>query len=198
MKILVAEDEGTSRRLLETMLGKWGYTVQVARNGIEAWGLLQSDDPPSLAILDWMMPEMDGLEVIRKIRKTPHLHSLYCILLTAKDHLEDTLLGFQAGADDYVTKPFDAEELRARLQVGVRIIALQRSLADRVRELENALARVKQLQGLLPICCYCKKIRDDKNYWQQVENYISEHSEAQFTHGICPSCIEKYIKKDLK
>ena len=104
----------------------------------------------------------------------------------------------QAGADDYITKPFDRDELRARLEVGRRIVELQRSLARRVQQLEEALARVKQLQGLLPICSYCKKIRDDRNYWQQLESYLSDHSEAQFSHGICPDCYEKIVKPDLE
>jgi phosphoserine phosphatase RsbU/P len=198
MKILIAEDEMASRRLLETMLVKWGYEVQMARDGAEAWQALQVEDPPPLILLDWVMPEMDGLQVIRKIRETPRFHSIYCIILTAKDQREDILSGFEAGADDYVTKPFHREELRARLQVGARMIALQKSLADRVRQLEDALATVKQLQGLLPICSYCKRIRDDKNYWQQVESYIAMHSEVQFTHGICPSCYEKHIRKDIE
>jgi DNA-binding response OmpR family regulator len=106
--------------------------------------------------------------------------------------------GLQAGGDDYVTKPFDREELHARVKVGLRILQLQMNLADRVRELEEALASVKQLQGLLPICSYCKKIRDDQNYWQQVEGYISEHSGAVFSHGICPECYDKFVRPELK
>src|SRR5438105_4818844 len=106
--------------------------------------------------------------------------------------------GLGAGADDYIVKPFEREELRARVQVGFRMLALQAALADRVRELEEALTRVKQLQGLLPICSYCKKVRDDRNYWQQVETYIEGHSDAQFTHGICPECREKYVEPELE
>lgn len=105
--------------------------------------------------------------------------------------------GLDAGADDYIIKPFNREELRARVKVGVRILDLQNNLAGRVSELERAMAGVKQLQGLLPICCYCKKIRDDQNYWQQVEGYISRHSEAQFSHGVCPDCFEKIVKPEL-
>ena len=89
------------------------------------------------------------------------------------------------------------EELRARVQVGERVVELQRRLAERVRELEAALADVKHLSGLLPICAYCKKIRNDQNYWQQVESYVAEHSEAQFSHGICPGCYETVVKTEL-
>jgi DNA-binding response OmpR family regulator len=186
-----------SRRLLEETLIKWGYEVVVTSDGFAAWEALQSSDPPALAILDWMMPGLDGIQVCRKVRGTPTSTPPYLILLTAKGRREDIITGLQAGANDYVTKPFDRAELQARLQVGVRIVELQQSLADRVIELEEALARVKQLQGLLPICAYCKKIRDDQNYWQQVENYISEHSEAQFSHSICPECYERLVRPEL-
>jgi phosphoserine phosphatase RsbU/P len=197
MKVLIAEDNTVSRRLLETTLMRWGYEVVVASDGVEAWEALQGDDAPSLAILDWMMPGMDGLEVCRRIRKMPSSTPPYLILLTAKGGREDLVTGLEAGANDYVTKPFNREELRARVQVGVRMVELQQSLADRVKALEEALARVKQLQGLLPICSYCKKIRDDQNYWQQVESYIAEHSQAQFSHSICPDCYEKLVKPEL-
>jgi DNA-binding response OmpR family regulator len=197
VKILIAEDDMVSRRLLESTLIKWDYEVVVTSDGFAAWEALQSSDPPALAILDWMMPGLDGIQVCRKVRGTPTSTPPYLILLTAKGRREDIITGLQAGANDYVTKPFDRAELQARLQVGVRIVELQQSLADRVIELEEALARVKQLQGLLPICAYCKKIRDDQNYWQQVENYISEHSEAQFSHSICPECYERLVRPEL-
>ena len=197
MKILIAEDDMVSRRLLEATLIKWGYEVVVTCDGAEAWEVLQRADAPLLAILDWMMPGMDGIELCRKVRRALMPTPPYLILLTAKGRREDVVTGLRSGANDYVTKPFDREELRARVQVGMRIVELQQSLADRVKALEEALARVKQLQGLLPICSYCKKIRDDQNYWQQVENYISEHSEAQFSHSICPDCYERRVKPEL-
>ena len=106
----------------------------------------------------------------------------------AREARGDLVTGLNAGADDYVTKPFDPEELRARVQVGVRILTLQKNLAERVEELQAALSNVKQLRGLLPICSYCKRIRGDDQYWQQLEGYIAEHSDAQFSHGICPTC----------
>lgn len=197
MRILIAEDDAVSRRLLETLLTRWGYEVTVACDGEEAWRLLQREDAPHLAILDWMMPGMGGLEICQKVREVDHPSPAYLILLTARTGNENVVQGLETGANDYVTKPFHREELRARVQVGVRVVELQVSLAQRVRELEEALANVKQLQGLLPICSYCKKIRDDHNYWQQVESYISEHSEAIFSHGICPECFEKVVKPEL-
>ncbi len=197
MRVLIAEDDAVSRRVLETMLVKWGYEVIVTSDGRQAWEMIQQVDAPHLAILDWMMPKMDGVEVCRHARALERARRMHLILLTAKGRKEDIVTGLQAGADDYLTKPFDKEELRARVNAGVRILQLQAELADRVRDLEAALANVKLLQGLLPICCYCKKIRDDGNYWQQVEHYLTAHSDAQFSHGICPDCYETVIKPQL-
>lgn len=196
MRVLIAEDDSVSRRLLQAALVKWGYEVVVTANGKEAWDALQAPDAPSLLVLDWLMPEMDGVEVCREARKMTALKSAYIILLTSRGSKEDIVQGLEAGADDYVTKPFDHGELRARVQVGSRVVQLQSALADRVTELEEAIANVKQLQGLLPICCYCKKIRDDGNYWHRVESYITGHANVRFSHGICPDCSEKF-KADL-
>jgi phosphoserine phosphatase RsbU/P len=197
VKVLIAEDDVVSRRMLQVFLTRWGYQVVVATDGAEAWRVMESEDPPRLAIVDWMMPLMDGVEICRREREMHHASPAYIILLTARGGNEDIVKGLEAGADDYIVKPFNREELRARVRVGVRILDLQKSLAGRVSDLERAMAGVKQLQGLLPICCYCKKIRDDQNYWQQVEGYISKHSEAQFSHGVCPDCFEKIVKPEL-
>jgi len=195
VRILIAEDDAVSRKILEAKLAKWGYSVVATCDGNEAWHFLKQQDAPELAILDWMMPGMDGPEVCRMLRTLSKPDPTYVLLLTARDRREDILEGLQAGADDYVIKPFDPDELQARVQVGVRIVSLQRALAERVRELEAALSQVKRLQGLLPICSYCKKIRNDQNYWQQVDGYLSEHSGARFTHGICPECFEKISRQ---
>ncbi len=198
MKILVAEDDVVSRHLLAAFLTKWGYEVLVAADGPEAWKCVQSPETPELAILDWVMPGMDGLEICRKVRASLPLLPIYLILLTSRDSQVDLVKGLEAGADDYMTKPFDPEELQARIRVAQRLIDLQRSLAARVEDLEDALLRVKQLQGLLPICSVCKKIRDDSNYWQQVETYIEGRTQAEFSHGICPDCFEKFVKPEIE
>jgi DNA-binding response OmpR family regulator len=198
MKVLVADDDVVTRRLLETTLKGWEYEVCSATDGAEALRILENGPFPDIALLDWQMPEKDGPEVCRIIRARSQTLPVYVILLTTLVGRENIIQGLQAGADDYITKPFDREELRARLDVGRRIVELQRSLTERVRQLEEALARVKQLQGLVPICSYCKKIRNDRNYWQQLESYISDHSEAKFSHGICPDCYEKIVKVELE
>ena len=191
IRILAAEDDLVSRRLLENVLRNWGYDVLVAQDGQQAWEVFQHNNV-QLAILDWMMPKIDGIQLCRKIRQAKSPSYIYIILLTAKGCKEDIVKGLDAGADDYVTKPFDHAELRSRIQVGKRVIDLQNQLATKVKRLQNALAQVKQLRGLLPICMFCKKIRDDKNYWEQVENYIAKHSGAKFSHSICPDCMKKY------
>ncbi len=197
MRILIADDDDVSRLAVEAMLIKRGHEVVAVADGAEAWQALQEPDAPRLVLLDWMMPEMDGLEVCRRLRQSPLGAATYVILLTAQASKDSLVTGLDAGADDYITKPFDREELRARVQVGRRILELQRNLADQVAELEKALAEVKQLSGLLPICCYCKKIRDDKNYWQQLENYIGQRSGARFSHGICPDCWQTEVVPQL-
>jgi phosphoserine phosphatase RsbU/P len=196
MTILIAEDDPVSRRFLELTLVKWGYEVAVTCDGTEAWNAFQLG-MPSIAILDWMMPGVDGAELCRRVREIETTTPAYLILLTAKSEKEDVVQGLCAGADDYITKPFNRNELHARIKVGLRIAELQKSVADRVAELELALSRVKQLQGLLPICSYCKKVRDDQNYWQQVDGYISKHSEVEFSHSICPDCFDQLVEPQM-
>ena len=194
MKILVAEDEPVSRRLLEATLVSSGYDVASVSDGAYAWDLLQRERDIRLAVLDWMMPEMDGIEVCRQLRQRTGDY-VYIILLTAKDRKEDVVAGLEAGADDYITKPCDPQELHSRIRAGERIVNLKSGLEQKVSELEEALAHVKRLQGLLPICMHCKKIRDDKDTWHRLENYIQEHSEAMFTHSLCQECLETHYLK---
>jgi DNA-binding response OmpR family regulator len=201
MRVLVADDEVIFRRMVRGVLVRAGHEVVEAAAGDEALRLLTGPDAPSMGILDWMMPELDGIDLCRTLRAQEKAHdspedchagrvSPYLILLTSKDRREDIVNGLDAGADDYLTKPFDSGELRARVRVGERILGLQQALGDRVLALEQALAQVNHLEGLLPICAWCHKIRDDGNYWQSVERYVSERSTARFTHTICPDCRE--------
>jgi phosphoserine phosphatase RsbU/P len=195
--VLVADDDAVSRRVVDAILRKAGFSVEQASDGAEAWQRLQRPDRPPLAVMDWMMPGLDGPEICRRLRTLATPTPTYVILLTSRDASADIVAGLDAGADDYLTKPPKEDELIARVSVGVRVVRLQRALAERVRSLEEALSNVKQLQGLLPICSYCKSIRDDQNYWRRVESYISEHSGVQFSHSFCPDCYEKYVKPQL-
>jgi phosphoserine phosphatase RsbU/P len=189
MRVLIAEDDRVTGEVLARTLERWGYETLIVRDGRDAWEHLRAELAPTLAILDWMMPHMDGPEICQRVRVELPLANMYLLLVTAREARGDVVAGLNAGADDYIVKPFDPEELRARVAVGIRVLSLQQKLAERVADLETALANVKQLRGLLPICSYCKRIRGDDQYWQQVEGYISEHSDAQFSHGICPSCF---------
>jgi CheY-like chemotaxis protein len=198
MKMLIAEDNPATLLYLHSTLSEWGFDVLTACDGTQAWQKLQYNGSPKLVLLDWKMPGMDGIEVCRRLRQADQAEPAYVILLTSKVAKEDIVAGLAAGANDYITKPFDPSELQARLRVGARMVELQQSLAERVRELESALQRVQQLQGLLPICAYCKKIRDDHNYWQQVEAYISAHAQVQFSHSVCPECFERVVKPEIE
>jgi len=196
MKILVADDDRFSLRLIETLLSSDDFELILCSTGDEALRALQTPPAPQIALLDWMMPGMNGIDVCKEARKIPGL-STHLILLTSRDRPEDLAEGLAAGADDYMVKPFNESELRTRLAVGSRIVNLQRGLADRVSELEAALVRVKQLQGLLPICSYCKKIRNDQNYYEQIEGYLMKNADVKFTHGICPECFKKFAGREL-
>jgi sigma-B regulation protein RsbU (phosphoserine phosphatase) len=177
VRILIADDDRTSTLLLGRTLELWGFEVVLAHDGSTAWGHIAGDVPPALAIVDWEMPGVDGIELCRRIRATPLRSPVYVILLTARTSRQDLVAGLDAGADDYLTKPFHPDELRARIRVGQRTLGL--------------IANIRKLTGLLPICSYCKRIRSDHDYWEQVESYISDHTDAMFSHDICPSCLDK-------
>jgi DNA-binding response OmpR family regulator len=198
MKILVAEDDLTSRRRLEAMLTKWGYEVVSCSNGKQAWERLQNAYTPKLAILDWVMPEMGGIEVCRRLRALDTQNPVYVLLLTVRKEKENIVCGLEAGADDYIIKPFEPDELQARIRVGCRVLQLQEKLVIHIKDLQDSLKHIKTLQGILPICSYCKNIRDDQNYWEEVEEYVIKHSNVDFTHSICPKCYEKHVKPEIE
>ena len=191
MKILIADDDPIIRGVLKGLVARWEYEAIPAENGDEAWTILQEQDAPPLVLLDWKMPGLTGPELCKLIRNKLIDNPPYVVLVTANSDREQLMDGFEAGADDYLTKPFDPDELKARLRVGVRMLEMRQMLADRVKELEVALIKVKRLQGLLPLCAWCKKIRNDKNYWQEFTTYVTENLDLKITHGICPDCLIK-------
>jgi len=194
MRIVIADDDPLARGLARAALADCAVAgvavdASVVEDGHAAWRAVRQRREPTLLVLDRTMPGMDGVELLRRVRTDANVVPLYVVMVTAAGRPEDVADGLDGGADDYVVKPFNASELRARVRVGLRMLELQESLAGRVEELQQALASVKQLAGLLPMCSYCKKIRVDEQYWQQVESYVSEHTEATVTHGICPECF---------
>jgi phosphoserine phosphatase RsbU/P len=195
MRALVADDEPVTRTIVANALTKIGFTVAIETTGDAALRWLLAAEGPTLAVLDWMMPVQFGPDICRQVRAARPMANIYLMLLTALESRAHVVEGLDAGADDYLVKPCHPDELQARVQVGRRVLTLQERLADRLIELEAALDSVKQLSGLLPICSYCKRIRGDDQYWQQVETYIAARSNAQFSHGICPACFEKVTKE---
>ena len=191
--VLLADDDKLTLNVLNDTLTRAGYDVLTATDGEQAWKKLHQSNA-HVAILDWIMPGMEGVEICRRAHADPRLANRYFILLTGKSSTEDLVAGLQAGASDYLRKPFEEAELLARVEVGVRFIELQQKLADRVEELEKALTQVKRLEGPLPICSYCKRIRNEQDYWERVDNYISQHANVRFSHNICPECYEKHVK----
>jgi DNA-binding response OmpR family regulator len=183
MRILIAEDDEPSRMILAGQLTKLGHEVDAVEDGQQAWEHFLARQP-EVVITDWQMPNLDGLQLCRRIRSHPAEKYAYLIVLTALDGKVGYLEGMNAGADDFVSKPCDTVDLNVRLRVAERILSLQQE--------------VQQLEGLLPICPNCKKIRDEADEWQPVEAYISRRTDAQFSHGICPQCYETIMKPQLE
>jgi sigma-B regulation protein RsbU (phosphoserine phosphatase) len=178
MKILIVDDDSTTRLVLGAALSSLGHEVLTAGDGTSAWAIMR-EQPVAVLLTDWNMPGMNGLELCRQVRAAPGTRYTYVILLTVLDGREYFLKGMEAGADDFVTKPWDEQQLAARLRVAERLLHLQ--------------SEVTVLSGLLPICSYCKSVRDDHNYWQQLEAYVSTRTDARFSHGICPKCYKEHV-----
>ncbi len=180
MKVLVAEDDRTSRTLLHGAMLKLGYSVVEAEDGASAWEAL-GHTGARIVVSDWVMPDTDGLELCRRVRARKDAPYVYFILLTGKmlgvDHYEKAM---ETGVDDFLTKPLDLDALRVRLRVAERIVALTE--------------RVATLEGILPMCAYCRRIRDERGAYQSLEDYVSDKTPAQFSHGVCPQCVEKHFK----
>jgi DNA-binding response OmpR family regulator len=182
-RILFAEDDAVTRLVVTAQLQKLGYEPLVARDGVEAMEIFRREKP-QIVVTDWMMPNMDGTDLCREIRKGGDARYTYVIILTALDRKAGYVEGMKAGADDFVSKPCSMEELNVRLRVAERILTLQ--------------AEARQLEDLLPICPECQRIMTEDGAWQQVESYIMRRTDAHFSHGICPACFEKHIRPQLE
>jgi CheY-like chemotaxis protein len=179
--VLIAEDDPVSARILEAALLKFGYQPVVACNGVEAWEIFDRE-PVRLIVSDWMMPRLDGLALCEKVRARTHTAYTYFILLTANQtSAHNYELASAAGVDDFLTKPLDREAIRIRLRVAERIL--------------KYTAEIRQLRELIPICTYCRKVRDEHDYWDKVESYIQKETGSRFSHGACPECYRKEIEQ---
>lgn len=209
--ILVIDDQLADLELILDHLAARGFTILVARDG--ASGIERATyAQPDLILLDVVMPGIDGFETCRRLKAAQATSAIPVIFMTTLDDITDKVTGFAVGGVDYVTKPVQVEEVLARVQTHLTIHLLQQQLAAQnarlhreilehkqteaareqlIVELQAALANIKTLRGLLPICAWCKQVRDDQGYWTQVEVYIRDHSEVEFSHGICPACLHK-------
>lgn len=188
MRILIAEDEGVSRLVLGSKLKELGHEVIEARDGTEAWALFQKETA-RIIVTDWLMPGKDGGEFCELVRAQVDQPYTYIIVLTSLSGKGSYLEAMDAGADDFLTKPVDMDELTARLRVAERVLALQ--------------TEVRLMQRLLPICMYCRKIRDsdasweDQSSWRELEAYVAEKDDVRFSHGICKECFETRVEPEL-
>ena len=182
MRILIVEDDIDLREMLQILLSQEGHQIDAVENGNEAWEAFNKRDY-SVVISDWLMPELDGLELCRRVRAADKPHYTYVILLTALQGKANHIEAMRAGVDDFMSKPYDPDELKARLMVADRIVRLQ--------------DHVKRLEGVLPTCMYCKKIRDHSDRWVGIEQYITQRTEASFSHGVCPDCYETMVKPEI-
>ena len=182
MKILIAEDDSIGQKVARVTVERLGHDVAVAGDGEAAWESLVKH-PVHVIISDWMMPRLDGLDFCRRVRERKGREYVYFVLLTARTGRSDYLEAMDAGVDDFLAKPLKGDELHIRLRVAERILKF--------------MGQVTELKRLLPICSYCKKVLDDKDYWHGIEHYIHTHTGADFSHGICPDCKETVVDSQI-
>ncbi|MFA6289672.1 MAG: response regulator [Opitutaceae bacterium] len=184
MKILAVEDDPVARAILHQALLRLGHEVVDAADGAEALRLLEKE-PVRVIVSDWMMPEMDGLALCRAVRGRVQADYVYFILLTSRTaDVDNQREAIEAGVDDFLSKPLNAQDIWMRLRVAERIL--------------RYATEVRQLEAFLPICGYCKKVRDDQNYWQQIESYINERTGTDFSHSVCPDCYQRVVMPELE
>jgi len=204
-KVLVVDDDDVILLLSTTLLGKAGYEVLAASTAKECLEIVQTHHP-DIILLDVMLPDMTGIEVCKQIKSDKSLEDIFVILASGiQVSSEHQAEGLDTGADGYIIRPISNKEFLARVQAGERIKRAEDALREKekqqqalISQLKEALAEIKTLKGYIPICASCKKIRDDEGYWNQLEIYISKHTDAVFSHGLCPECAEQYraqIKK---
>ena len=192
MKILIAEDEFTTRMMVQVCLENWGYRVESVTNGEEAWAKLQKPDAPHIAILDWEMPIINGVDVCRRVKEMDVENPPYVILLTSRDSKTDIVQGFDAGADDYMTKPFNNDELRARTRVAERLVRTQSSLSESLNELREALNQLEMLESGVEVCGVCQKIQNRYDgEWHSFDAVLKNGVDPHFVVSTCPACSDE-------
>lgn len=183
-RVLIVDDELHEIKVLTKFLHD-DYKIMAAKDGESALKIAQGSNPPDLILLDIIMPGLNGYATCKQLKENDTTKNIPVIFVTAISEVMDAARAFELGAVDYVTKPFNPVTVKARVKTHIQ-------LNDTLQDLQTALSEVKTLRGFLPICSYCKKIRDDKGYWNQIESYIQEHSDAEFSHSVCQECAKKY------
>lgn len=183
MKLLIAEDDAVSAAVIEAAVRKLGHESITAHDGAEAWALLERERI-RVVISDWQMPNMNGLQLCRKVRAESPAYVFFILLTQMSASGGNKALAIEAGVDDFLDKPVDVEVLSMRLRMAERILDYERT--------------VHELRSIVPICSYCKKIRDDANYWQQVEGYLAQHTGATLSHGVCPDCYNRVVVPQIE
>ncbi len=190
-RVLVVDDDERSRNGLVRLLQRDGYDVAIANDGQAAIDILLAPDSPQIALIDWEMPRLDGIHVCWAVRSIPSRPYTYIIMVTAKAEAADALAAFSAGVDDFLTKPMDSLQLLARLRCGERVLGLEKRCADRIAELDGALAEVRELKSLLPICMSCERVRNADNEWEGLATYVRENADTDYSRLLCPACVAR-------
>lgn len=198
LRILVVDDDAFTRVALESVIKGAGWAPVAMEDPEMAYEMLVGPDAPPIALIDWQMPTLSGLELCRRVRQAAPSARPYLIFVTSNSTSNDIVTGLDAGADGYMTKPIAADELQARVRAGLRMIALQDELRTRLEKAEAESARTKPLRELLPMCVYCRRIRDDEEHWSSLERYLTEQLDVRFTHGFCPTCYVHHVLPDLE
>ncbi|HDQ44029.1 MAG TPA: response regulator transcription factor [bacterium] len=196
-KIVIVEDEADYANMLRLRLGSAGYEVETLHDPLSAVEAISSGSP-DLILLDVNMPGLSGFDLCRRLKSREETREIPVIFLTARMETDDVIEGFDAGGVDYVTKPVNSQVLMARVRTHIELKKIRDRQAGLIEQLQDSLAQIKQLRGLIPICAHCKKIRNDEGFWQKVEVYIENHSDATFSHGVCPECAGKYYQGSVK
>ena len=189
--ILIIDDHPATRKLLGDILGDL-YHVLLVSNGREALDAVRDNHMIDLILLDIIMPGMNGYEVCQRLKEDERTSDIPVVFLTVMEEDHDEVRGFAVGVADYIVKPISRLRLLARVKNQLALRQKQRELELKNCELQAAIDQIKTLQGVLPICSFCKQIRNDQGAWQRLEEYIQHHSEAEFSHGICPKCAEEH------
>lgn len=188
--ILIVDDNPDNLRLLLGILADKGYRVRPTANGEHAIASIEKE-PPDLILLDIMMPGLSGFEVCSHLKANEVTAGIPVIFISALNEISSKTQAFEAGGVDYITKPFNSSEVLARIETHLTIRNLIKDLEAKNDQLRKALDEIKTLRGIIPICSNCKNIRDDKGAWHQIEAYIRDHSDAEFTHGLCQECVKE-------